>query len=715
MSQVEFNYKGMVTVIQCKENEKMNEIFNRLSSKIKVDINSLFFLYKGEIVKDGLTFEEIISSEDKIRNKMTILVNSTDDQNLNEKDLAKSKTIICPKCGEISKINIYNYKISLYDCINKHKTDNIFLDQYEKSQFTDESTIICDNCKVANKSTTYENNFYRCNTCKNNLCPLCKSNHDKSHNIINYEDKYYICENDNEYYTSYCKTCKKNICMICEEEHNDHDIVSFGKMITKKNNLKLKMNELRIAIDKFNNNVKEIIDILNKMIQNMEQYYKININIMNNYDMKNKNYETFYNIKEIMNYNNNFLNKIDAINNDPNIRNKFNSILDIYENMTTEDYHQIKIIYKINKNDEFIKIFGTDFVNNNKNNCKIIYEDKEYDLEEKFDLKNVDKNKDILEIQLKGIMNVTTMYTLFYGCTSLISVPDISNWNTKNVNNMCAIFRDCISLESLPDISKWNTNNVINMNSMFSNCKSLKSLPDISKWNTSKVVKFGCMFKDCSELSSLPDISKWDISSAINIGGMFYNCSQLSSLPDISKWNTFNTNTLSGLFFNCSSLLSLPDISNWSTINAFDISTIFSKCSSLKTIPDISKWNLRACTNIKAMFLMCSSLLSLPDISIWNTSQIHDMSYLFCGCTSLESLPDISKWDTQNVNKMEYMFSCCTNLSNLPDISKWNINNVTNMEYMFSKCLSLKCFNCFKNINQNVNITNMFEGCDLNK
>jgi len=38
------------------------------------------------------------------------------------------------------------------------------------------------------------------------------------------------------------------------------------------------------------------------------------------------------------------------------------------------------------------------------------------------------------------------------------------------------------------------------------------------------------------------------------------------------------------------------------------------------------------------------------------------------------------------------------------------------MEYMFSKCLSLKFFNCFKNINQNVNITNMFEGCDnLNK
>ena len=43
------------------------------------------------------------------------------------------------------------------------------------------------------------------------------------------------------------------------------------------------------------------------------------------------------------------------------------------------------------------------------------------------------------------------------------------------------LFRGCKSLLSLPDISKWNTNNVIDMEGIFDGCKSLSSLPDISK------------------------------------------------------------------------------------------------------------------------------------------------------------------------------------------------------------------------------------------
>ena len=40
---------------------------------------------------------------------------------------------------------------------------------------------------------------------------------------------------------------------------------------------------------------------------------------------------------------------------------------------------------------------------------------------------------------------------------------------------------DCKSLISLPDISKWNTKDVTDMSYMFYNCSSLSSLPDISK------------------------------------------------------------------------------------------------------------------------------------------------------------------------------------------------------------------------------------------
>ena len=63
----------------------------------------------------------------------------------------------------------------------------------------------------------------------------------------------------------------------------------------------------------------------------------------------------------------------------------------------------------------------------------------------------------------------------------LLSLPDISKWNTNNVTDISGIFSDCSSLSSLPDISKWNTNNVDDMNTIFWNCSSLSSLPDISK------------------------------------------------------------------------------------------------------------------------------------------------------------------------------------------------------------------------------------------
>ena len=94
---------------------------------------------------------------------------------------------------------------------------------------------------------------------------------------------------------------------------------------------------------------------------------------------------------------------------------------------------------------------------------------------------------------------------IFYNCSSLISLPDISNWNTNNVIDMSYIFYNCSSLISLPDISKWNTNNVIDMSYIFYNCSSLESLPDISKWNTDKVKYMSYLFKNCYSLKFLPD------------------------------------------------------------------------------------------------------------------------------------------------------------------------------------------------------------------
>ena len=60
------------------------------------------------------------------------------------------------------------------------------------------------------------------------------------------------------------------------------------------------------------------------------------------------------------------------------------------------------------------------------------------------------------------------MSGMFLGCTQLLSLPDISKWNTNNVTNMSGMFLGCTQLSSLPDISNWNTNNVTDMSSIFS-------------------------------------------------------------------------------------------------------------------------------------------------------------------------------------------------------------------------------------------------------
>ena len=69
------------------------------------------------------------------------------------------------------------------------------------------------------------------------------------------------------------------------------------------------------------------------------------------------------------------------------------------------------------------------------------------------------------------------MNSMFCNCKSLLSLPDISKWDTGNVNNMICMFCGCSSLTSLPDLSKWNTQNVKKKGSMFDgiNKKILKN------------------------------------------------------------------------------------------------------------------------------------------------------------------------------------------------------------------------------------------------
>jgi len=280
MSQVEFKYNGLNIVIQCNENEKIKNICQQFCKKAQIDKNNIFFSYSGKAgseFNEELTFNQMINSTDKNENKMTILVNNIneiEEKEEKQQSIIKSNEIIFPECGEICKIKFNNYKISLFDCKNEHEINNLSFDEYEKSQNKDISKIICGNCKQNNMYNSYNNQFYKCIECNINLCPICKSNHNKNHNIINYKQLNYICGKHNKEYTNYCTYCKINIYMLCNNEHKSHDVIFIGDKIMNKNELENKMNEIKDNIDKFNNNINEIIKIINEVKRDINKYIK---------------------------------------------------------------------------------------------------------------------------------------------------------------------------------------------------------------------------------------------------------------------------------------------------------------------------------------------------------------------------------------------------------------------------------------------------------
>jgi len=328
MAKVIFINKGTETIIQNDAQDKMINIFKNYETKIGTDLSTIFFTYNGGTIDENLSFSQIINNEDKKINTIRILVNEKVSQT-NDKNLIESKEIICPICNEDILIKLKDYKIDLFDCKNKHSKYNLSLNKNMLN--VDLSKIICNKCKIKNKYNTYNHEFYFCFTCKINICPLCKSIHDKNHKIVKYDNKNYYCDKHYMNYIKYCKKCKMNMCIKCVQEHNNHDSIDLGEILINENNIIENKNELKEYINKLNNNLEEIINKLNNVKEFYNTYYNIYNIIINSYNSEYINYEILQNIIEFKNYNNIIIQDISNIINNNNINDKFNNIIKIYD------------------------------------------------------------------------------------------------------------------------------------------------------------------------------------------------------------------------------------------------------------------------------------------------------------------------------------------------------------------------------------------------
>ena len=298
---VEFKYNGEDFKIKAQETETMEKICKEFSKKLNKDINQFNFIYSGTQLNLTKHLFEIINILDKERKIMARIVLDKYSTINTNKSMIKANHIICPTCKECARIGFENYNIKIYDCINKH-TSYILFNEFENTQQIDESKIICQVCGQKNKSNTYNKLMFLCISCNKNLCPLCKEQHNQSHQIINYEQKYYICKKHNRSFNSYCNTCQKDNCVLCESEHNFHHVTPYSQIIPISDSLNnIFSQKIKKSINEFNNKISLLINKLSNIKMNLEIYLKIIENIIQNYlsNNNNINYKILINLNDI--------------------------------------------------------------------------------------------------------------------------------------------------------------------------------------------------------------------------------------------------------------------------------------------------------------------------------------------------------------------------------------------------------------------------------
>ena len=759
----EFNIEGEPINVQCQENDTIENVYLKCLTKIqkKSEDNNIVFVYNGKVAETGLQIKDIINSLDRNRKKLSIITYKNVSKTLSHKN------IICPDCFSEADLEFKDYKINL-TCKNGHIKNNLSVSEFRKTQEIDSSNIKCDNCKTANLSSCPKGKFKRCLKCRKNICIECLDEHVKLHDkkynkyVIDYNIDNYECCLHKKPFISFCESCQEDLCEDCKKNnHKNHIIIVFNKVLPDKNGIVTKKEKLKTAQATLIKQIDSLIQCFNHIKGYMESYNKLISDILDGYDPMKINYKMINNIKSI-----NFdetINDLKHINFDDKLINKFQNIMNLYCRMKYSK--EITLIYKINKNDQKVKIFGDEFVRNNESKCKMSIDGKDCELKSEIYLnKEIQRKKSKLIIVLKDVNKINNMDEAFKD-TSLMSAPDLAKldttnfasmrgtfqncfyldnlqdleWNVKNVKDMSYLFSGCINIKyisfknwqtgNIQDMSyifhdnrklryieglkQFETTNVTSLECMCSGCSNLEKIDDISEWKTKNLVNMGEMFKGCNSLTGLPDLSKWDISNVKDIHEIFYGCQNLKSLPDLSKWQTFNIESVYGLFNGCSSLTSIPDISNWQMNEVTDLSEVFANCSSLLELPDISSWDVSNVKNLSKIFFNCMSLRFLPDIHKWNIINVTNMREVFSKCMNLGYLPDISSWNTSNVEKMGGIFNECKQLCFLPNISKWNMKKAMELDFMFNECINLRSLPDINNweLNEESSINSIFNKC----
>ena len=513
--------------------DKFEYIHRELSGKICPLDLKVKFLYNGCELDINKTINEIITESDKERKTMVIIV-----KEITVIDEIKIKEVKCPECNENIFINFDSYKMNLRDCSNGHNKYKILISDFMTTQKSNNFDPYL-YCSICFKSSRYQNSFYECFSCKKHLCQLCKEKHDKFHQIVDYKEKNYICNEHNGIFQNYCIQCNKNICLSCEKDHKNHDYINLKDNIPDKKFTFNKMDNFRKNIDNLKYLIKTTINKFNMVIQNLDIYYKIYEELIKSfYDMKYKNYQVIDNILEFEKYTDKIIEDINKFFGAIDDGEKFRYLINIYEQMCNNNSiigeiyidkeninKEIRIINSLDqrgREGELINKFDSPYRNEEeiKNYCNITIDNNPIGFSYFYKFNKIGK----YNIKYTFMKNLSKANDLFANC-SCITKLDFTNFSSEYVINMDSMFFGCKGLKEI-NLLNFNTEKVISMRNLFSGCESLKEI-NVSYFNTGKVTDMSFLFFGCKSLTKV-DLGNFDINNVEDLSLMFYDCDSLS-------------------------------------------------------------------------------------------------------------------------------------------------------------------------------------------
>ena len=245
-------------------------------------------------------------------------------------------------------------------------------------------------------------------------------------------------------------------------------------------------------------------------------------------------------------------------------------------------------------------------------------------------LKSRSFNKDLNLSLFPAVDTANYSLITFTDCSNLQYVPLI---NTSELRNLGHMFKGCSSLLEIEGISDWDTGNVTSADNTFEGCTKFTNF-DLSKWNLDKCTSISNMFEDCTSLESI----KLPEKALLGTYGLQYTFAGCSSLKVVNIPETSAKISISNMFRDCSSLESV-DLTPLINAKLTELSYVFSGNKSLKQLylPNI---DLSKATVMNHMFNGCSSL-SVLDFSEFNTEKVTNMSSIFANCTNLQKVVNL--------------------------------------------------------------------------